>query len=54
MALARAAAPLVMGVLWSREAGYSHGLWLLLGVSTIGVASFMLAQRITRAAPHPA
>ncbi len=54
MALARAAAPLVMGVLWSREAGYSHGLWLLLGVSTIGVASFMLAQRITRGAPHAA
>jgi MFS family permease len=48
MALARAAAPLVMGLLWSRESGYSIGLWLLLGTSTAGVALFILAQHITR------
>ncbi|MEO6623770.1 MAG: MFS transporter [Burkholderiaceae bacterium] len=51
MALARSAAPLVMGLLWSRQSGYSHGLWLMLALSCIGVVALMLAQRITRAAP---
>ena len=48
MALARSAAPLVMGLLWSRESGYAYGLWLMLALSCVGVASLMLAQRITR------
>ena len=47
MALARAAAPLVMGLLWSQQAGYRYGLWLLLALSCVGVAALMLAQRIT-------
>lgn len=47
MALARAAAPLVMGLLWSQQAGYRYGLGLLLALSCVGVAALMLAQRIT-------
>ena len=53
MALARAAAPLMMGLLWSREAGYSHGLLLLLVLSAVGLGAFMAAQHITRPAPAP-
>ncbi len=45
LALARAAAPLVLGVMWSPQDGYSHGLWLLLGLSVLGVGALMLAQR---------
>ena len=45
LALARAAAPLLLGVMWSPEAGYSHGLWLLLGLSLLGVVALALAQR---------
>lgn len=48
-ALARAAAPLLMGILWSREAGYGHGLWMLLGLSLVAVAALLLAQRIALA-----
>lgn len=44
-ALARAAAPLVLGLLWSREAGYAHGLWLLLAFSVAAIAALWLAQR---------
>ncbi len=46
-ALARAAAPLLLGVMWSREAGYTWGLWLLLAASVAGVASLLAAQRST-------
>jgi len=45
LALARAAAPLLLGVMWSPQAGYSHGLWLLLGLSVLGVVALALAQR---------
>jgi len=44
-ALARALAPLLLGVLWTREAGYSAGLWLLLGLSVLAVWALLLAQR---------
>jgi len=44
LALARAAAPLALGLLWTREAGYSHGLWLLLAASVVGIAALLLAQ----------
>ena len=47
LALARAAAPLLLGLMWSPQAGYSHGLWLLLGLSGLGVAALMLAQRLS-------
>jgi MFS family permease len=45
MALARAAAPWLMGLLWSAEAGYTVGLWVMLAASVVGVASLWLAQR---------
>jgi MFS family permease len=46
-ALARAAAPLLMGWLWSPQLGYSAGLWLLLITSVLGVAALMAAQRLS-------
>ena len=45
MALARAAAPWLMGLLWSAEAGYTLGLGLMLVVSVVGVAALWLAQK---------
>jgi predicted MFS family arabinose efflux permease len=44
-ALARAIAPLVLGLLWSAEAGYGRGLWLLLAMSVAAVLALYLAQR---------
>jgi MFS family permease len=45
IAVARAVAPLLLGLLWSREAGYAWGLWLLLAMSVIATAALVLAQR---------
>jgi MFS family permease len=47
-ALARAGAPLMLGLLWSPVTGYSLGLWILLGLSLVGVAALILAQHLTR------
>ena len=47
-ALARAAAPLLLGVLWSPQAGYGAGLWVLVGLSLLGVAALVLAQWLAR------
>jgi hypothetical protein len=47
MALARAAAPWVLGVMWSPQAGYSHGLWLMLAFSGVAVVSLTLAQSLS-------
>jgi len=47
LALARAGAPLGLGYLWSPQAGYSVGLWVLLGISVTGVAALTLAQRLS-------
>jgi len=44
-AIARAVAPLLLGILWSREAGYAWGLWLLLAMSVVAVLALVLAQR---------
>jgi MFS family permease len=44
-ALARAVAPFLLGLLWSPEAGYVLGLWLLLGMSVTAVLALYLAQR---------
>ncbi len=44
-ALARALAPLLLGLLWSQQAGYSRGLWLLLAMSVLSVLALLLAQR---------
>ena len=45
LALARAGAPLMMGLLWTQQSAYSHALWLLLALSLVGVCALMLAQR---------
>jgi MFS family permease len=44
-AVARAVAPLLLGVLWTPASGYSAGLWLLLTVSVVAVWALLLAQR---------
>lgn len=46
MALARAAAPLLLGLLWSPAGGYASGLWLLLGLSVLGMLALVQAQRL--------
>jgi len=43
--LARAVAPWLLGLLWSQEAGYGRGLWLLLAMSVAAVLALLLAQR---------
>lgn len=54
-AAARAAAPLALGLLWSREAGYTVGLWGLLGASMLAVVALLMAQRsASRARARPA
>lgn len=50
-ALARAAAPLMLGGLWTAHAGYRYGLWLLLALSLFGVLALMLAQRLALRSP---
>lgn len=47
LALARAAAPLLLGLMWSPQAGYGPGLWLLLVLSGVGVVALMAVQRLT-------
>ena len=42
---ARAAAPLVLGVLWSPQHGYTLALWWLLTASLLGTAALWAAQR---------
>jgi hypothetical protein len=37
---------LLLGLMWSPQAGYSHGLWLMLGLSGTGMAALVLAQRL--------
>jgi MFS family permease len=54
-ALARAAAPLALGLMWTPNAGYAHGLWLMLVLSVAAVAALLLAQRSSsRARAQPA
>ncbi|MEO8857263.1 MAG: MFS transporter [Burkholderiaceae bacterium] len=45
LALARAAAPLTLGLLWTRQAGYAYGLWLMLGLSGVAITALLMAQR---------
>ena len=45
LALARAAAPLALGLLWTRESGYVHGLGLMLVISAAAITSLLFAQR---------
>jgi len=44
IALARAAAPLVLGLLWSPAKGYALALWWLLACSLLGVLALWQAQ----------
>jgi predicted MFS family arabinose efflux permease len=52
IALARAAAPLTLGLLWSPEHGYTLALWWLLLASLLGTAALWSAQSYARAAQH--
>jgi MFS family permease len=45
LALARAGAPLMVGLLWTPVGGYTQALCLLLVMSLVGVMALMLAQR---------
>jgi len=45
MALARAAAPWLMGLMWTADAGYTSGLWLMFAVSGVGVTALWTAQK---------
>ena len=45
MALARAAAPWLMGLMWRVDRGYTSGLWLMFAVSVVGVAALWTAQK---------
>lgn len=44
-AISRAVAPLLLGVLWTREAGYRWGLAVLLAVGIASALALVLAQR---------
>ena len=49
LALARAVAPLLLGLMWTPQAGYTYGLWLLLAFSLAGIGALILAQRLSLA-----
>lgn len=44
-AISRAIAPLLLGVLWTREAGYRWGLLVMLAVGVASAVALVLAQR---------
>lgn len=44
-ALARAVAPLLLGLLWTREAGYRWGLVVLVAIALAGAVALISAQR---------
>jgi hypothetical protein len=48
LALGRAMAPWLLGVLWSPQGGYSLGLWALLVASLLAMAALAGAQRLSR------
>jgi hypothetical protein len=52
IALARAAAPLSLGLLWSPVHGYALALWCLLGLSLLGTAALWAAQSYAKTSPH--
>jgi hypothetical protein len=52
IALARAAAPLTLGLLWSPELGYTLALWWLLLASLVGTVALWAAQSYARNAQH--
>lgn len=44
LAISRALAPIFMGLLWSEQAGYLYGLWLMLGLCGLGITALYFAQ----------
>ena len=52
IALARAAAPLGLGLLWSPAHGYSVALGCLLALSVLGTAALWAVQRFAKTAPE--
>lgn len=46
IALARASAPLMLGLLWSPATGYSKGISVLIALSVVGVVALACAQKI--------
>jgi len=44
-AIARAIAPVLLGVMWTRDAGYRWGLLVLLGVGIVAAVALVFAQR---------
>lgn len=44
LALARASAPWVMGLLWSASTGYQQGLLLMTALSAVGISALWWAQ----------
>jgi hypothetical protein len=51
LALARASAPWIMGLLWSASSGYQRGLWWMTAVSLMGIGALWWAQH--RSLTHP-
>jgi hypothetical protein len=47
LALARSAAPLGLGLLWSPQSGYAAGLGVLLCISVLGVGALVAAQNLS-------
>ncbi|WP_242630956.1 MFS transporter [Variovorax paradoxus] len=52
-AIARALAPLMLGVLWQPGTGYTLGLWMLLAASVVAVLALVGAQRWRRVPGAP-
>ncbi len=52
IALARAAAPLTLGMLWSPTEGYTYGLWWMLCASLMGMGSLWAAQHLALKGKH--
>lgn len=52
-AIARALAPLMLGLLWTPAGGYTAGLWILLAASLIAVLALLAAQHQGRRSPAP-
>ncbi|MFD0668291.1 MFS transporter [Ramlibacter sp. MAHUQ-53] len=50
IALARALAPWLMGLLWTPAGGYTAGLWVMLGASLLAALALWGAQRLARQA----
>lgn len=48
IALARSASPLMLGLLWSPQAGYTSGLWVLWALSIGSVVALIGAQNVRR------